>query len=222
MTSTPASRSARETTFTPRSWPSSPTLQVSTRQTLCPGLGRAGAVSCLGRCEPAGWLTAGCRSEEGGFAVDTEDFLQGRHHLAFRGVGLHALEQPGHQVFATAGRCLQIFQPVAHAGPVAPAPQRVELGALRLLNLTPDAQDGWPRIVALGEGVDPDDDALIGFQLALELESRVGDLALEEPLIDAGQHASLFGDPVEVAARAALDLVGQRFEEVGPAQGIDR
>ena len=70
--------------------------------------------------------------------------------------------------------------------------------------------------------VDADDDALAAVDLALELVRRVGDLALREAALDGLDHAADLVDLVEVLVRVRLQLVGQRLDEVGAAERVDR
>jgi hypothetical protein len=62
-------------------------------------------------------------------------------------------------------------------------------------------------------GVDPDDPALAGIELALVAIRGIGDLALRVPLPDCGHHPAAAVDLVDVAPDLALGLVGQRLDE---------
>ena len=94
------------------------------------------------------------------------------------------------------------------AGVVSPTLERLEPPHLVPLGLRPDPERRQVAAFAVRVGVHADDDPLVGLQPALELESRIGDLPLKEPVFDAAQHTTLLVDPVEVPLRATLHLVG--------------
>ena len=81
-------------------------------------------------------------------------------------------------------------------------------------------------VVALGEGVDPDDHALAAVERALQVVRRVGDPPLEPVLLDARDGAlehRTVAHPVELAEQLlglALHLVGERFDEVAAAERV--
>src|SRR5262245_4566089 len=100
----PASRSARATTFAPRSWPSSPGLATSTRILRVPGCFAAGSVV------PAPVMS----SENGRFGVLAPDLAQRVAHLAQRRVGPRGLEDRVHQVVGAARGALQPSERLAH------------------------------------------------------------------------------------------------------------
>src|ERR1700674_4881213 len=89
MTSYPASRRARATTFTPRSWPSSPTFATMIR------IGRTAVelIRPLARCR--------CRRPRSGV-----------HDLAFGGIGANRFEDVRHQVVRTGRRLTQLGERV--------------------------------------------------------------------------------------------------------------
>ena len=72
------------------------------------------------------------------------------------------------------------------------------------------------------EVVDADDDPLSRIDLDLVAERGVGDLALREAALDRRDHAPELVDPGEVLVGGALHLVGQRLDEVGAAERVDR
>ena len=61
-----------------------------------------------------------------------------------------------------------------------------------------------------------------GVDRRLQLERGVGDLALRVVLLDRLDHPAELVDPLEVLVRRALDLVGQRLDEVRAAERVDR
>ncbi len=70
--------------------------------------------------------------------------------------------------------------------------------------------------------IDADDHALSGLDLALVAERRLGDLALEEVLLDGRDDSAELADPVEVLVRLRLEPVRQLLDEVGAAERVDR
>src|SRR4030042_1654617 len=100
MTSIPASRSARQITLAPRSWPSKPGLATRTLIFL------AGISSSLTR--------QGSKCHR--LLVFAVDIFQRIHHFSQRGVGLDALEQIGHQVIIIPGGLLEVRESPLHRG----------------------------------------------------------------------------------------------------------
>ena len=76
-------------------------------------------------------------------------------------------------------------------------------------------------LVGLAVLVDADDDAPARVDLVLQLEGGVGDLALGEVLLDRGDHPAQLVDLGEVVVGLALELVGQRLDEVRAAERVD-
>ena len=70
--------------------------------------------------------------------------------------------------------------------------------------------------------VDAHDGTLVSVNLLLIAISRLGDLALEEAVLDAGQHTTQRIDAVDIVHRRLFGLVGQGLDEVRTTQGIDR
>src|SRR5260370_28831814 len=147
-------------------------------------------------------------SEEDRLAIDAEDLLERGHDLAFGRIRPDTGEQWWHQVVAAASGLLQLLEAMRDARVVAARPQRLEAAHLALLGLRTDAQRGDVAAFAVLVGVHAHDDPFVRLELALELEGGIGDLALEEPVLDAAEHAPLRLDLVEVTRRAALRLVG--------------
>src|SRR4029079_8459445 len=93
---------------------------------------------------------------------------------------------------------------------------------LLALEVRVDPEDLRLAGVALRVAVDADDDAVAGLDLVLELEARVGDLALREPALERLDHAAELLDPAEVVVRERLHAVRQRLDEVGAAERVGR
>src|SRR4029453_19467851 len=70
--------------------------------------------------------------------------------------------------------------------------------------------------------VDADDHPLLGLELGLVAERRVGDLTLEEVFLDRRDDAAEGAYPVEVVVRLRLEPVRQVLYEVRAAERIDR
>ena len=68
--------------------------------------------------------------------------------------------------------------------------------------------------------VDADDDPLSVVDLGLQLEGGVRDLALGIALLHRVDHAAELVDPAEVVVRLRLELVGERLDEVRPAERV--
>src|SRR3982074_537514 len=138
-------------------------------------------------------------SEEDRLTIDAEDLLERGHDLALGCICLDAVQQWRHQVVAAASGGLQLLEAMRDARVVAPRSERREPAHLTLLRLRTDAQGGDLPAFALLVGVYAHDDPFVGFELALELEGGIGDLPLEEPVLDAAENAALAIDLVEVA-----------------------
>src|SRR4030067_3375520 len=100
MTSIPASRSARQITLAPRSWPSKPGLATRTLIFL------SGISSSFTR--------PGSKCHR--LLVLAVDIFQRIHHFSQGGVGLDAFEQIGHQVSIIPGGLLEVKESPLHRG----------------------------------------------------------------------------------------------------------
>src|SRR6266567_8912431 len=69
--------------------------------------------------------------------------------------------------------------------------------------------------------VDTHDGAPVSIDLLLVAIGGLGNLTLEETILDAGQHAAQRIDTIEIIHRRLLGLVGQALDEVGAAQGVN-
>ena len=67
-----------------------------------------------------------------------------------------------------------------------------------------------------------DDDPFAALDLLLQPEAGVGDLALGVVLLDRRDHPAELVDLREIAVGLGLEPVGQRLDEIGAAQGVDR
>src|SRR5258708_18224608 len=75
-------------------------------------------------------------------------------------------------------------------------------------------------LVAAWEGVDTDDRAWVLCKLLLIWEGRVGDLRRLVPRLDRRDHPAELLDTPKVAFCLALDLVGQRLDEIRPSERV--
>src|SRR5205823_12605472 len=159
MTSIPASRKARATTFAPRSWPSRPGFAIRTR------------IFCaIGTTSVQERLFVGAKD----FAHDVADLAQGR--LRADGV-----EEERHRVVvrfagfpkAVEGRCVLLLVPRSTelAEPLQLRPERCVRDP-ELLEV---------RLLVHGEIIHPDDDPFLVLDLPLVPVGGVRDLLLEEP-----------------------------------------
>ena len=88
---------------------------------------------------------------------------------------------------------------------VAPRLHRGEPVDLLLLERRVDLEDRDRLLVLEDVAVHADDDALPRLDLGLVAVRRLGDLALEEVLLDRRDHAAERVDPVEVLVRLRLE-----------------
>src|SRR5579884_1787527 len=146
MTSIPASRSARATTLTPRSWPSRPALAIKMRRR------GSDTYPSLHEC---------------GFAVASEHRLHGVAHLLDRRVRPDRLQQVRHHVLiprcCVTDRRQGTINPVIVSGPL----QFLEPPNLLPLHLGIDFQDWNIDRLVVNKVIHPDHDLPAFFQLPL-------------------------------------------------------
>src|SRR5882672_3431117 len=158
MTSMPASRSARATTFAPRSWPSSPGFAISTRIFFAIGI-----TSVEERLLPYAE----------GLAHHVADLSEG-------GLGPYRLEDERHRVvialagLAKAIECLRVFSCVPCPSEF---PNAVHLGFKRGLG---DLERLHIRLLVDDVVVHSDDDPLLVLDFPLVAVRRIRNLLLEE------------------------------------------
>src|SRR3990172_5809926 len=200
MTSIPASRRARATTLTPRSWPSRPILARRTRF--------------------GGALT----SEDDRLDVAAEDCAQCLDDLAARRPRAHGLDRLRHEILVALRSPPQLLEALRDGRLVAGRSEGGELADLALLGLGVDAVEleGESVLAGVAVRIDADDHPLAALLRALEVVGRVGDLLLGPARLDAGDRAPELVDLLEHRARLALDLVGQGLDREGAAERVDR
>src|SRR2546428_11495077 len=200
MTSMPASRRARATTFAPRSCPSKPGFAIRTRIFL--GIG---TTSVKERLLPG--------AED--LAHHVADFAEGR----LRAHGVEDERQRFLVRLACLEKTLERLLMLLRVPSPAQLPKAFDLSLERRLR---HAERLDLRLFVDDEIVDADGDPLFVLDFPLVSIRGVRDFLLEEPLPNRGDHAPEFGNPVEVAVCFRLQLVRQRFEEVGAAKRVDR
>src|SRR5690606_10867936 len=130
-----------------------------------------------------------------------------------RGVGPNAIEHRLDYVLIALGSLSQSGESGVDRGLIAPAAELRQALALPRLRALVDLQDLDVRgLVAPGEGVDANDDALARLDLALLALGAARDLALEVARLDPRHHATQPVDLVEDRLGLPLQLVGQRLD----------
>ncbi len=147
-------------------------------------------------------------------AIDAAEHVA---HLAQGGVRAHAVHDRGHHVVASGLRsCLHTPQRLGNARMVALAAHPLEPPQMPLRALGRDRmnRDLDFILVALGEIVDPDQDALLRIHFLLVAVRRIGVLSLREAFFNSLEHAAHLVDAREVVEAAALHAVGHGLDGV--------
>src|SRR5438876_8121720 len=168
------------------------------------------------------FFAIGITSVEEGFLPDAEglphhidDFAQGR-------LRPHRVEDEGHRVrvaFATLAELVEGPRVLLDVSRPPDAPETFHLG---LQGRLAHSKRFEFRLLVDDEVVHADNHPLLVLDLPLIPICGVGDLLLEEPFPDRGDHAAELLNPIEVSVGLILQLVREGFEEVGPAERIDR
>src|SRR5215216_5731659 len=126
-------------------------------------------------------------------------------HLAHRRVDPGGVDDQRHQVDAFAERCLlEPRERLLDGGRVPAGAQRPHALDLLALERGIDPQELDRSFLVELVAVDADDDALLRLHLGLVAERGVGDLALEEVLLDRRDDAAELPDPLEVVVGLGL------------------
>src|SRR3954447_799021 len=174
------------------------------------------------RARPSRFGDRPLRSEDRRLAVVAPHILQRRDDLALRAVRARRVEQVRHEVLAITRRGLAQPRKLAlDARAVAPRPHPLHAVDLLALERWVDPQRRDLPVVLVAVGVHAHHPAPAGVDLGLQLEARVGDLALREVLLDRVDHAAELVDAREVRVGLPLELVGERLHEVGAAERVD-
>src|SRR5205807_204791 len=119
------------------------------------------------------------------------------------------LDHPGHQVRISGGGGLEPAQRDFDPSSVTAALERLDPFDLLRLERLVDLEELERPLLLLHVAVHADDDPLAALDLGLVAERRVGDLPLEEVLLDRLDDAAELLDSREVLVRLPLELVGQ-------------
>ena len=119
-----------------------------------------------------------------------------------------------------AATCAQLLEPLVHALLVAVGLELLQPLDLLALGLRVDAQDLDVVELVGDELVHADDDVLLLLVALLVAPGRLLDLGADER--DALDRAAELVDLVDQLLRARLDLVGERLDEVGAGERVDR
>src|SRR5437763_3565552 len=142
-------------------------------------------------------------------------------HLAHGHVRSPGLDDRRHEVRIALGGGLERSERGLDRRAVAARAQGSDALDLLLLERRVDAQDVELRLVVELVAVDADDDPTFSLDLSLIPERRLGDLALEEVLLDRGHDPSERADPAEVVVGFSLEPVGQVLQVPGAAERVD-
>src|SRR5712691_1339014 len=200
MTSMPASRNARATTFAPRSWPSSPGFAISTRI----------------------FFAIGITSVEERLLPHPEGLS---HHVANLSEGRlrpNRLKDQGHRVVLGLAGLANAVESLRMLSRVPCPSEFSETSHLGFEGGLGDLEGLHIRLLVDDVVVHADDNPLLVFDLPLVAVRRIRNLLLEESLADRGDHPSEFLDAVEVAVRLLLEFVRESLEEVRAAERVDR
>src|SRR5436190_17393310 len=162
------------------------------------------------------WPRLPCR----GAVVLAEDGAEGAADLADGGAGAERVLHRIEQVVGALGGGADARERGVDGGLVAPGaelPQPRDLEGDRLLV---DAEDGRGGDFPLDVLVDADDRALAARQRLLMAVGLFGDGPLHEALLDRRDRAAALGDLGHERLGPRLELVGQRLDEVGPAERV--
>src|SRR6267378_5959944 len=200
MTSMPASRSARATTFAPRSWPSSPGFAMRTRI----------------------FFAIGITSVEERLLPNAEGLPHHVDDLAQRGLRADRVEDQGHRVRIPLTTLAQLIESPGVLLRVPRPPDAPKPFHLRLQRRFAHPKGLEFRLLVDDEVIHPDDHPLLVLDLPLIPICGVRDLLLEEPFPDRGDHPAELLNPIEVFVRLFLQFVREGLQEIGPAERIDR
>lgn len=135
---------------------------------------------------------------------------------------LNAGDQARQDVLVAAGRPFQRAQQGAHLLGIAPgAPSRQPRALLGFdCRVHLELCDAGVGSVVRDKRIDADDQALLGFHLALVAIGGLGDLGLHPATFDCFHRAAHCVNLFNQRAGALLDFVGEVFDGVGPAERI--
>src|SRR3954452_18659503 len=205
--------------------PSNATLNCSSERSARASNGRNASRSSSRNSSASRYIRR--RSHRDRLAVLSEDLAEDRALFAEGHVGRGAADEVRHQVRLARGGTRSRISEAAKRGldfrRIALAPGPREPSEVAFLGPGWHGKDRDAGLLGLvGVGVDPDDAPLPGVELTLESIGGVGDLVLRIALGDGGDHPAAPVDLVQIPQHLAFRLVGQRLDEPGPTEGIDR
>src|SRR5687767_4892069 len=160
------------------------------------------------------------RSEENGLAIAPIDTLEHMPDLVQRAVRTRAIHHGGNDIAIGFGGGGESGEPLGYKVGIPPRPEIGEPAALGTLRLFTDLEDLDRSLALLQEVIDADDHAPALLHLRLEPGGAVGDLPLEPAGLDGADDPALRLDLGEESAGLGLQGVGQRLDEMRPAERI--
>src|SRR5215218_2387352 len=162
------------------------------------------------------------RLEDRGLAPNSPDVPEGVAHLPHGDVGLRGVDDRRHEIDAVLGRVtFEASETLFHGCRVAAGAQRPDAIHLLLLERPVDGEDLDLLLIGILVAIDADDHALPGFDLGLVPERRVGDLALEEVLLDRGNDPAKLTNASEVIVGLGLEPVGELLQVIRAPERVD-
>src|SRR5579885_117269 len=159
--------------------------------------------------------------KHGRFHVFAEDRAEDIHDLAQRGIDLDGFDDGRHRILGAFGNATQVIQRAFDGCIIALAAHAIETLEVRALSDTVDIQRWNLDIFFYNIIVDADDGAPVLVDLLLVAIGRFGTFALEDAVLDAGQHAAKRIDAIQVVLSRLLRLVRQLLYKVGATNRID-
>src|SRR6266850_2279939 len=158
--------------------------------------------------------TAASLSNDDGFLVFAKNTAEGVGDFTDGGVGLDGREDRREKVLRCSGAALEFGECEIDPRGITLRAQSVQAGDLRSLDVFIHAQRGDTAFLFRNKLIYPRDDLFFCFHRALEIISRLLNLALNKPRFNRAQRPSHLVDLRNVKPRERFDLVGERFDGV--------
>ena len=156
------------------------------------------------------------------FLVFAEDAAEGVGDFADRSVGFDGCEDGGEKILGRSGAALKLIEYGANARRIAFGAKSLQARDLGAFDFRVDAENGNAAVVVFfDEVVHADDDLFFGFDGALKFVSRFLNFSLDEAGFNRAKHAAHGIDFGDVFFRATFNFIGEGFDSVGAADGID-
>src|SRR4029077_2222327 len=136
------------------------------------------------------------------------------------GVGFHGVVEERHEVFCAFGGVAERLEAAVNFGLGAIDAELFQAGGLAVGNGFVNLQN-IQRFFFGNKIVHADDDFFLFVDSHLVAVGGFSYFALRVTSLDSSAHAAHRVDSVDVFPRATLDFVGERFDEVGAAEGVD-